>query len=59
MECVYTAALVDESFDTYYKEPDLSKLSFDEKAAITVEGEAYSFEQGGKVGVLAKTAAKP
>ena len=59
VECVYTAALIDESFDTYYKEPDLSKLSFDEKAAITVEGEAYSFEQGGKVGVLAKTAAKP
>ena len=38
------AGMIDESFDTYYKEPDLSKLSFDEKAAITVEGEAFSFD---------------
>ena len=59
VECVYTAALVDESFDTYYKEPDLSKLSLDQKAAITVQGEDFSFEHGGKAGVLAKVAANP
>ncbi len=59
VECAYTAARIDESFDTFFKEPDLSKLSLDKKAIITVQGEKFSFEQGGKVSVLSKIAANP
>ena len=59
VECVYTCSPVDETFDTYYKETDLSGLSMNLNAAVMVEGEDFAFERGGKVGVRAKVAAKP
>ena len=59
VECTYTATRINESFDTFYKEPDISKLSLNKKEIITVQGENFSFEQGGKVSVQSKIAANP
>ena len=59
VECVYTVEEIDESFDSFYREPDISKLGVDPKGAITVEGENYSYEKGGKALVMSKIGANP